>query len=453
MPRPTPRPRLRQLAACTLLALGAATAQAQGLVQLYESARDYDASLQAARAQLQADEARADQARAGLLPQLALQAGGQRNWNENSVLGQRGSRSFNTLNATLVGSQPLYAPARRLAREQGELAAELSQVQLEGTGQELIVRVAQAYFEVLAAEDTLASVRALKLAVQQQLEAARRNFEVGNATITDSREAEARFDLATAQEIATENDLQVRRLALDQLVGLSGTRPHRLSEPIVLPALQADQLQTWIHRALDQHPAIRQARMGLELARLEADKARAGHRPTVDLQASLGQTRYPDGNPGMAAAPRASSRTTSAAVGVMLNWPLYTGGAVEGQVREALALQDKAQADLDSLERNISQATRSAFYGVLSGLGQVHALEAAEQSSLTALQANQLGYQVGVRINIDVLNAQSQLYQTQADLARARYNVLLGQLQLRQAAGVLTPEDLQAIEPLLAPGA
>lgn len=434
-----------------LVLLGLGPAQAQSLLQLYDSARYYDAATQSAQAQAQASQARADQARAGLLPQLGLQAGAQRNWADVNVAGHSSSRSFNVLNGALVGSQPLYRPANRISWDQGKTQAELAHVQLAGAEQDLIVRLSQAYFDVLAAEDSLRFVRALKAAVAEQLEFARRNFEVGNATITDSREAQARFDLATAQEIAAENDLRVKKLALDQLVGQIGTQPRPLAEPIVLPVPQPDSVQAWVDLATAQHPAVIQSRMALDIARLETEKAKTGHLPTVDLQASIGQTRYPDGNPSVSAAPGARYRSTNAGIGVVLNWPLFAGYAIENRVRETLALQDKARADLDHVERTVSQATRAAFFGVQSGLGQVKALEAAEQSSLTALQANQLGYQVGVRINIDVLNAQSQLFQTRRDLARARYDVLVGLLRLKQASGSLDYTDLLPVNRMLVP--
>lgn len=446
---PLPHPRTVALAAAlTLGSLGAA--HAQSLLALYQAAHGYDAAFQSAQAQTQAAQARAEQARAGLLPQLGLQAGGQHNWAQTHVMGNSSSRPFNTLNAALVGSQPLYRPANRIAFDQGQRAAEAAQVKLDSAEQDLIVRLAQAYFDVLAAQDALASVQALKTAVGAQLAAAQRNFEVGNATITDSREAQARFDLATAQEIAAENELRVKKLALDQLVGQPETQPRPLAQPIELPQPQPNNVAEWVAQATQQHPGVQQARLALDIAQLETDKARASLRPTVDLQASIGQTRYPNGNPSLSAAPRASAHTTNASIGVVLNWPLFAGYAIENRIQETVALQEQARADLDNLERTVAQATRAAFFGVQSGLGQVKALEAAEHSSLTALQANQLGYQVGVRINIDVLNAQSQLYQTQRELARARYDVLVGLLRLKQTAGTLSVDDLAAINQRLA---
>jgi outer membrane protein len=444
-------PALRPLTAvvAAFVVAAAAPARAQSLLQLYDAAQGYDAPFQSARANALAAQARADQARAGLLPQVGLQAGAQHTWLDNNLSGVHSNKSYNLLNASVVGSQPLFRPANRIGWDQGKRAAEAALVQLSGTGQDLVVRLSQAYFDVLAAEESLSFVRALKAAVAEQLEAAKRNFEVGNATVTDSREAQARFDLATAQEIAAENDLRVKRLALDQLVGLVGTRPQPLAQPIALPQPSPDDVNTWVNWAMDQHPAVQQARMALDIARMETAKAKTGHLPTVDLQVSVGQNRYPDGNPSVTAAPTTSFRSNVAAVGVALNWPLFAGFAVQNRVRETLSLEDKASADLDNAQRTVAQATRAAYFGVQSGLGQVAALEAAERSSLTALEANQLGYQVGVRINIDVLNAQSQLYQTRRDLARARYDVLVGLLRLKQSAGMLVPADLLPINNML----
>lgn len=450
--KPTSPRHWHALALAALLA-GAVPAQAQSLLQLYESARGYDASVQSALAQAQAAQARADQARAGLLPQLGLQAGAQRNVADTRVATNQINRSYNVYNAGLVGTQPLYRPANRIAWDQGKQAFESARVNLAGAEQDLIVRLAQAYFDVLGAQDALASVQALKTAVSQQLAAAQRNFEVGNATITDSREAQARFDLAVAQEIAAENDLHVKKLALDQLVGQAGVQPLPLAKPVTLPAPQPSDVSSWVNQSAEQHPGVVQARMALDIARLETDKARAAEKPTVDLQASLGQTRYPDGNPGIAAAPTTSARVNNASIGVVLNWPLFAGYAIENRVKETLALQDKARSDLDALQRSVAQATRAAFFGVQSGLSQVKALEAAEQSSLTALQANEIGYRVGVRINIDVLNSLTQLYQTQRDLARARYDVLVGGLRLKQAAGALSSDDVAGVNALLASSA
>ncbi|HEX5737340.1 MAG TPA: TolC family outer membrane protein [Hydrogenophaga sp.] len=443
---PTTRTRsaLERAALAALLSFGAAGAQAQNLVELFEAARGFDASYLSARSQFDANLARAEQARAGLLPQAGLAAGA--NWGNVDIAGAGSSRSVNNQNVTLSASQPLYRPTNTLAFEQGQLSVEVAKAQLEVAEQDLVLRTTTAYFDVLAAVDTLAFVQAQKSAVGEQLAAAKRNFEVGTTTITDSREAQARFDLVLAQEIAAENDLRVKRLALDQLVGRHGVTPRPLAVPVALPAVNPADPEAWVARAETAHPTILQATQGLEIAKLETRKAEAGHKPTLDLVGQYQVTRGPS-----TTFPTAGNvRTNTASVGVQFNMPLFAGYAIQNRVKETLALEEKARTDLEAARRGVTQATRSAYFGVLSGLGQVKALEAAEASSQSALEANQLGYQVGVRINIDVLNAQSQLFQTKRDLAQARYNVLLGQLRLKQASGQLTPADLQAINALLA---
>ncbi|MBA4113448.1 MAG: channel protein TolC [Verminephrobacter sp.] len=446
------------------LALGAALAapvQAQSLLELVESARSYDSAWQSAQAQLEAAARRADQARAGLLPSAGLSAGVSRaNTDVTRPAVERTSTTqslavsasqplYRPANRILAvsASQPLYRPANRIALEQSQRGIDVAQAQLDAAAQDLLVRVSQAYFDVLAAQDTLTFVQAQKSAVSEQLASAKRNFEVGTTTVTDSREAQARFDLVSAQEIAAENDLQVKKLALDQLVGTTGAQPRPLALPVQLPAVQPASVDHWVQTAQDQQPGVRQAALALDVARLETRKAETGHRPTIDLQASYAIQHNPNGT---VTTPNVNTRTNNASVGLALNLPLFAGYAVQNRVKETLALEQKAEADLETVRRTVAQTTRSAYFGVQSGIGQVKALEAAEQSSQSALDANKLGYQVGVRINIDVLNAQSQLFQTKRDLAVARYNVLLGQLKLRQAAGTLTLDDVTALNALLA---
>jgi outer membrane protein len=434
--------RLLPLAAALALAL-AGPARAEGLLELYEAARAYDATWQSARSQYEANVARGEQARAGILPQAGLSLGASRSVLDNN--NPPTDRTYGTQQATLNASQPLYRPANVATYRQGQRQIELAGYQLTAASQDLMIRVSQAYFDVLAAQDTLAFVRAQKAATAEQLASAKRNFEVGTSTITDTREAQARYDLVLAQEIAAENDLRVKRLALDTLVGKDNTQPNPLATPITVPAPQPPQPEAWVGAAEVASPAILQARKAVEIAELETEKARAGHLPTVDLTTSYGIVRNVNGS----ATSIADSRPQSGNVGIAFNLPLFAGFATQNRIRETLALEEKARTDLEATRRQVAQAVRTAFFGVQSGQGQVRALEAAEASSQSALEANRLGYQVGVRINIDVLNAQSQLFQTKRDLAQARYNVLLGHLKLRQANGTLQPEDLARLNTLL----
>jgi outer membrane protein len=427
------------------LALGlvagvALPAQAQNLATLYESARSFDASYQSAKSQFDATLAKSAQARAAILPSANLGIAASRT---NQEVLPTPDRSYGTQTATISASQPLYRPANWASYEQGNQQTGLAQAQLQAAEQDLIVRLSQAYFDVLAATDSLAVITSQKTAVAQQLASAKRNFEVGTSTITDSREAQARYDLVIAQELAIQNDLQVKRLALDQLVGKTDTQPQPLATPVVLPPLEPADVQAWVDQSRSQSPLVAQQSIALKVAELETAKAEAGHKPTLDLVGSYSAVN----NNGTSTA-LADSRVNVASIGLQFNLPLFAGFATQNRIKETLALEDKARTDLEATQRAVAQGTRTAFFGVLSGQGQVKALEAAQASSQSALEANQLGYQVGVRINIDVLNAQSQLFDTQAKLAKARYDVLLGGLKLKQAAGSLRAEDLTLVQQL-----
>lgn len=445
--------RLLPLAAALAGVLAAAPAGAQSLLELYESARAYDTAYQSAKAQYDANLARAEQARGGLLPSVNLQSSYVRTQADivgaPNVPGTTNPNFYNTQNTGVSASQPLYRPANVAAWEQAKRQRDLAQAQLTAAGQDLILRVSQAYFDVLAAQDTLTFVRAQKQAVAEQLASARRNFEVGTATITDTREAQARADLVQAQEIQAENDLRVRKLALDTLVGKTNAQPLPLSAPPAIETPDAAEVDRWVGQAEEASPGIAQARLALDVARLETVRAKAGHKPTVDLTSSYTVIRNMGGTGTNPLTP-SSTRPALTTAGVVVTLPLFAGYATQNRIRETLSLEEKAEADLESTRRTVAQQTRTAFFNVVSGGGQIKALEAAEASSQLALDANRLGYQVGVRINIDVLNSQSQLFQTKRDLAQARYNVLLGQLRLRQANGTLGADDLTRLNALLA---
>ena len=428
----------------------ATAAQAQSLQELYDAARGYDAGFMSARAQFEANLAKANQALGGILPNIALSGTVSRTKFQvrndgTQVLAQ--DRLYGTGTGAVTLTQPLYRPAAWAAYRQGGQQLLQAAAQYEAAEQDLLVRVSQAYFDVLTSEDSLAFVKAQKQAVGEQLASAKRNFEVGTATITGVRDAQARYDLTTAQEIAAENDVRIKRLALDLVVGLQNAQPKRLANNTKLVEPPKDSVDAWVSQSEAASPAIKQALLAYEVAKLEVDKATAGHKPTLDAQVSYSGIRNVDGS----ATSTTASHVFNPSAAVVLNVPLFAGFSTMYRVREATALENKAQSDLEAAKRNTAQATRTAYYGLIAGLSQVKAYEAAEASSQSALDANKLGYSVGVNINIDVLNSQSQLYQTKRDLAKARYDVLVGNLKLRQAAGTLTPQDLEPINNLLAP--
>lgn len=460
-----PRHTLSVAIAVGLLSLSAGVS-AQSLSELYEAARNYDATYLGARAQAESAVFRAEQAKALNRPAASftatanvVKADAQSTTTTTNPAGTTVSSTDSDVSTretklALQAQQSLYNPANAATIAQAERALALSQAQLKAAEQDLIVRLSQAYFDVLAARDVLSTVQASKKAISEQLASAKRNFEVGTATITDTREAQAKFDLATAQELAADNDLRVKLLALEQQVGKAGLSPRPLAAPVVLPPLQPSLVDEWLTRAEDNSTAVAQSRLAMDVAKLETEKARAGHLPTLSLGASYSRT-YPGGSTdsttnGIVFTNSRSGNSGAAAIGLTLNVPLFSGHSVQNRIKETLSLEDKARNDLEGARRAIAQGTRSAFYGVQSGQAQVKALEAAESSSKLALEATQLGYKVGVRVNLDVLNAQTQLYQTQRDLARARYDVVMGGLKLRQVTGTLTAGDVEAINALLA---
>lgn len=439
------------LAALAALCFGA---QAQTLGALYDAARDYDAAFLAARAQADAALHRVTQSQALRKPSVGLSSSLTQNLSNppnNTIATIAGpvntgdSQSSRTLQAGVGAEQWLYNRSNQVTISQAEKGLAVAQTDLSAAEQELIVRLSQAYVDVLVAQDTLAAAQAAKKAIAEQLASAKRNFEVGTATITDTREAQARFDLATAQEIAADNDLRTKRIALDQLVGKTNVTPKPLAVPVVLPALTPASVDVWVSAA-ETAPSVRKAQFALDVADLETQKAQAATSPTVKLTGSAGAAN----SSGSAISEAGRGLATSISAGVQLALPLYTGGAAQARVQETAALREQSRNNLDAARRGVAQATRQAFFGLQSGQAQVKALEAAEASSKLALEATQLGYKVGVRVNLDVLNAQTQLFNTQRDLSKARYDVVMASLRLRQAAGNLTPADVQAVDVLLA---
>ncbi|HEY0843925.1 MAG TPA: TolC family outer membrane protein [Noviherbaspirillum sp.] len=435
------KPVISTLLAGVFLSLNA---HAIDLLQVYREALANDAPYASARAQLAAGQEKSTQGRAGLLPTIGVGGSYNRSDFEATSAGLTSNRDFNSRGYTISLTQPLFRVANWEQYQQSRLSEAISEAQFAQAQQDLIVRVAQAYFDVLAAQDALASVQAQKTAITEQLASAKRNFEVGTATITDTHEAQARFDLAVAQEFAAQNDLEIKRTALQQIIGKPAGPLATLRPGVKITAPEPAVVDKWVQSAEQQNYGVVGQQFALEVAQREIKRNRAGHYPTVDLVAS----RSHNNQTGSAQSPTGSVADTNT-VGVQWSIPLFAGFAVDSRVREAIALEDKARADLENARRVAAQGARQAFLGVNAGLAQVRALEAAEVSSQSALESNRLGYQVGVRINIDVLNAQQQLYSTRRDLAKARYDTIVNGLRLKSAAGTLKEEDLAQVNALL----
>lgn len=445
------RPLIAVLIASALM-LNAKAAQAADLIQVYQQALANDATYASARNSLTAGQERITQGRSQLLPQVALSGSHVKNNGEFSpvnegtttivdgapvVIGSRNAdNSQNTYQLQLT--QPLFRWANWQNYQQSKLAQAQAEAQFAQAQQDLIVRVAQAYFDVLTAQDNLASIQAQKSATTEQLASAKRNFEVGTQTITDTHEAQAAYDLVVAQEFAAINDLEVRRTALQQIIGTAPASLATLRTGVTIAPPQPATIEPWISSAEQQNYGVAVQQLAVEIAKREIERNRAGHLPTLDLVAS--STRQSQ---------TANGVTKNNAIGVQWSVPIFSGFQITSKVRETIALEEKARNDLEATKRSAAQNARQAYLGVNSGLAQVRALEAAEVSSKSALESNKLGYQVGVRINIDVLNAQRQLYSTQRDLSKARYDTIMNGLRLKAAAGSLKEEDLRPINALL----
>ncbi|HEX4843287.1 MAG TPA: TolC family outer membrane protein [Limnobacter sp.] len=419
---------------------------AMGLVEAYRLAEQQDAKHQAAKAQRMADQTAPALGRAALLPQLSASAKVERQDNTYESFGQQIQAQRNPGTYALVLNQALFRPQAWATYKQSQLLAEQGELRFQSATQQLVLRVSEAYFAVLAAQDDLHNLTVQQNAVQEQLVFAKKNFEIGNATITDQQEAQARFDLIASQTLAAQNALAVARLGLQTLIGRPVGDLQSLAANFEPATPTPSDAQAWAHMARQQALEVQQAQVGLEIARRELDKSRHGHLPTLDFTAQRVETEQQvfDAATGRPFDIGVNNTT----LGLLLNLPIFSGGATHAVVKQQAALLDKTRSDLDFAQRIAEQHAQSAFLNLSTSIAQVNALRTAQQSSALALQANRTGYDVGVRSNIDLLNAQQQLSAIERDLAQAKYRSLLAMLQLQATVGQLGPDQLQTISGL-----
>lgn len=440
---------MRLLTSVSLVLLFAAApvvhTYAADLIDIYKEARGADAVYASARANWTALQEKLPQGRAGLLPQANLSINTQKNDRDLRFRGlsdRNAKDQFNTNALNLTITQPIYRRQNFVAFEQSKTQLEQADAQLAQAAQDLITRVAQAYFDVLLAQDSVAFAGAQKTAIAEQLAQAKRNFEVGTATITDTHDAQARYDLTVSQEIAAQNDFEVKRRQLATLTGrnLPALRP--LGGPLPLTLPDPNRIEAWVQHALQSSPLVHQAEAALTFATQQISLNRAGHHPTLDVFAT-----YSDAGSGAPIAGGVGGGTdiTTKIIGLQLAIPIFQGGAVNSRVREAVANQEKARQDLENARRNAEFTARQGYLGVTSGVAQVRALEAALVSSQSSLESTRLGQEVGVRTQVDVLNAEQLLFSTRRDLSQARYNYILSLLRLKSAAGQLAEDDLAQV--------
>jgi outer membrane protein len=438
--------RIRALGAAAplVLAVLAPPAAGEDLLQIYREAVKNDPALASAQSNWQATQEALPQAKAALLPfaQATGSATGNRydatvNTDPKTELG----RSYAQYNALVSASQPLFRYQNIVAYDEAKQQVAQSDDVLEAARQDLIVRVAVAYFDVLLAQYNVDLAESQKKAVSEALAQAKRNFEVGVATITDTNEAQAKYDQIVAQEIATRNDYDNRVTVLRAIIGRFPNELRRLRPGISPVPPEPSNLQHWVERSQTDNLNVRIARRNFDIATLEIDRQKAGHYPTVDLVASYGWTNYGGGSINLGV----SNYSTIGTIGVQLAVPIYQGGLVDSRVRQAIALQDKSRQDLELARRNAFTLAQTGYTGVVSAVASVKAFEQAVASAQTAYQSNVLGQEVGVRTFLDVLTVQQNVYSTRRDLAQAYFNYLIGWLKLKAAVGTLSDADVEAI--------
>lgn len=441
---------MKRLGLVLLLGAMPGYAAAEDLVQVFRDALAYDAIYGAARYAAEAGRERLPQGRALILPTIGLSGNVNRSNidvdSRTPAVSPSFRRDTRTYASTLTLSQPLYRPQNTIAYDQAEYQVRLAESVLSQAGQDLVLRVSQAYFDILASRNSLDLVKAQKAAISEQLEQAKRNFEVGTATITDTHEAQSRYDLILAQEIVASNDLDNRQRALQQMTGKEYASLTPLRSDVRLSPPNPETMQPWVNLAERQSYGVLAQESTAAIAALEVKRQQSANLPTVDLVASYA---YNAQSGSVSTGLGTDIRTGT--IGVQAAIPIYQGGAIESRIREALANQEKSKQDLENARRSAALAARQSYVSVVNGIAQVRAFEQALVSGQSALESNRLGYEVGVRINIDVLNAQQQLFSTRRDLAQARYNTITNHLRLKAAAGSLRPEDLDEVNRALAP--
>jgi len=416
------------------------------LLEVFRLAQQKDPTYQAGRYALEAVQEKLPQARANLLPQISASDGRSRS-NGQYLFGipPESERNINASNRTLQLVQPLIRAQYWETYSQAEYQIEQASAQFALVEQELVLRVAQAYFDVDVAKESLKVADAQVLAVKQQLDLNKKGFASGTNAITEVHEAQARFDLARSQRVAAKNDIDSKVAELEKIVGVLPPNLNCLKTDAASSLPEPNDIQVWVSQARENAPAVRVQRAAVQVAEKEIAKNRAGHLPTLDLTVSYGRNYSSNSS---STPLDYESRSRASQVGVQLNVPLYSGGMVSSKVREASAQMYQAKADLETAQRQAATSARQAYSGVENGLAQVEALTSAIESSRQAVKGNQMGLKLGTRISVDVLNAEQQLYTAQRDLIKVRYEILLQGLKLKAAAGMLSETDIFALNSL-----
>lgn len=434
------------LALATALALTASPAFAIDLMQSYVDARQNDPALSIAESQNSISQENVKQSRSVLLPQISGGAGFNDTSSDGTLANNTtysSSSSNRNLNATL--NQSIFNYGNYAGLSASKARAEQSDAELVTANYALMIRVSEAYFNVLTAIDSLAAARAEERSVKRQLDNAEKRLEVGLAPITDVYDARARYNSAQASAILAGNTLYDAREALTEITNVRPDAIKGLPDDFQPSAMESLDTEVMVQNALDQNPEIRAREQALAAAEKDIQRAKSGHYPYLDGNVAYNDNSLISGDVG----PFSTTDSNSTAVNLRLNVPIFTGGLTQSQVREAVALRDIAADQLEQAKRNVTRQIRNQDRNLEAGLAEVEARRLALISAKSALEANEVGFEVGTRTIIDVLLTQQQLFAAAREYSRARHTYLVNTLRLKQAAGVLQPSDLEAINRLL----
>lgn len=412
---------------------------AENLVQVYNLALKSDPQLLAEAYSRQAVGELDAQALAGFLPELELSANNGRVWQDTSAQSFGGKRDYGNHGYTLNLTQPLYRRQNFVQRAQADIAIESAAANYQLVEQELIVRVAERYFDLLAKQDDVTFAVTEREAIAHQLDQTQQRFDVGLATITDVAESQAAYDLANASAISAENELANSQERLRETSGsyINNLATLQIDSPLVSP--NPEDINQWSETALSQNPAILVARTAVEDAHQAIELQKTGHYPTLDIVGQKSYSSQSDSTFG------GSSKTHQESISLQFNLPIYAGGSVRSKTRAAEYRLQQAMQNEEQQRRQVQRQSRESYNGVLSEISRVKALKQAVVSNEKALESTEAGYEVGTRTTVDVLNVRRDLFKARRDYAQSRYDYILNTLRLKQAAGTVTVDDINQI--------
>lgn len=422
--------------------LASAPVHAIDLLQAYRAARDHDPTFAAARASFDASAEKLEQAKGALLPAATLRADRARNRLDNTSAGFKSD--YPSKGFTLQLTQPVFNWPAWTSYRQGEAIVAQSEAQLAADTHELLVRTVETYLNVVAAQESLDAQVVLEQASREQFDLTRQSLETGTATITEVDEAKARLDLATAQTISARSDLEIKTYALRELTGADVGIVRQLKPRIPYTRPQPERMADWVESAENEHPLVRARKFAADIADLDVERSRGGHLPTLDLVATR------QGAETINTLSGAPNNTNQSSLALQLNIPLFQGGRQFSRDREAVAIREKTRAEWMDARRAARQLARESYLNVINGHSQSIALESALNASVSSLAGNRMGFEVGTRRNLDVLNALSQVADSRQKLTRARVDGILAQVRLKAAVGRLSEDDLIELNALLA---